>query len=408
MKKLLILVWIAAALLGLTACNGWIKNDYLSVTPHVEQPLPSSQIPEEEPLPVATNRNELRGTVLGFIRDWTEHGKILVEHYDGDINADLAETIQYATQEDPIGAYAVDFADAELFGSEESGSIEISIVFRRSAAEIDSIVTVNGNNSAYSKIQNVLVNYDTALTLRIRNYRETDFAAYISEYCLEHPDQVLAVPDFSAEIYPDEGETRILELHFSYPDTKDEMRLKQNSVNTILTSASSYISSGKDEYEKIVLLYRFLCGRFDYTVAEEEPTMPAYNLLCDGLAHCRSFSSVFFAECSNANIQCLLVSGMRGGKACYWNMVRLNEQYYYVDLMRSIELGEKEIRLLSTEEMLELGYVWDSASYPATPTVSVLPAEDDLPGESSEAEPTVSVEPTQNTAPPETVNSSNN
>ena len=408
MKKLLILVWIAAALLGLTACNGWIKNDYLSVTPHVEQPLPSSQIPEEEPLPVATNRNELRGTVLGFIRDWTEHGKILVEHYDGDINADLAETIQYATQEDPIGAYAVDFADAELFGSEESGSIEISIVFRRSAAEIDSIVTVNGNNSAYSKIQNVLVSYDTALTLRIRNYRETDFAAYISEYCLEHPDQVLAVPDFSAEIYPDEGETRILELHFSYPDTKDEMRLKQNSVNTILSSASSYISSGKDEYEKVVLLYRFLCGRFDYTVAEEEPTMPAYNLLCDGLAHSRSFSSVFFAECSNANIQCLLVSGTRGGKACYWNMVRLNEQYYYVDLMRSIELGEKEIRLLSTEEMLELGYVWDSASYPATPTVSVLPAEDDLPGESSEAEPTVSVEPTQNTAPPETVNSSNN
>lgn len=408
MKKLLILVWIAAALLGLTACNGWIKNDYLSVTPHVEQPLPSSQIPEEEPLPVATNRNELRGTVLGFIRDWTEHGKILVEHYDGDINADLAETIQYATQEDPIGAYAVDFADAELFGSEESGSIEISIVFRRSAAEIDSIVTVNGNNSAYSKIQNVLVNYDTALTLRIRNYRETDFAAYISEYCLEHPDQVLAVPDFSAELYPDEGETRILELHFSYPDTKDEMRLKQNSVNTILSSASSYISSGKDEYEKVVLLYRFLCGRFDYTVAEEEPTMPAYNLLCDGLAHSRSFSSVFFAECSNANIQCLLVSGTRGGKACYWNMVRLNEQYYYVDLMRSIELGEKEIRLLSTEEMLELGYIWDSASYPATPTVSVLPAEDDLPGESSEAEPTVSVEPTQNTAPPETVNSSNN
>lgn len=408
MKKLLILVWIAAALLGLTACNGWIKNDYLSVTPHVEQPLPSSQIPEEEPLPVATNRNELRGTVLGFIRDWTEHGKILVEHYDGDINADLAETIQYATQEDPIGAYAVDFADAELFGSEESGSIEISIVFRRSAAEIDSIVTVNGNNSAYSKIQNVLVNYDTALTLRIRNYRETDFAAYISEYCLEHPDQVLAVPDFSAEIYPDEGETRILELHFSYPDTKDEMRLKQNSVNTILSSASSYISSGKDEYEKVVLLYRFLCGRFDYTVAEEEPTMPAYNLLCDGLAHSRSFSSVFFAECSNANIQCLLVSGTRGGKACYWNMVRLNEQYYYVDLMRSIELGEKEIRLLSTEEMLELGYIWDSASYPATPTVSVLPAGDDLPGESSEAEPTVSVEPTQNTAPPETVNSSNN
>ena len=406
MKKLLVLVVIAAALLGLTACDSWIKNDYLSVEPHVEQPMPSSQAPEDDPLPVATNRNELRGAVLGFIRDWTEHGEILVENYDGDINADLTETIRYATQEDPIGAYAVDFADAELFGSEKSGSIEISIVFRRSAAEINSIVTVNGNNSAYSKIQNVLVNYDTALTLRIRNYRETDFAAYISEYCLEHPDQVLAVPEFSAEIYPDEGETRILELHFSYPDTKDEMRLKQNSVNTILSSASSYISSGKDEYEKVVLLYRFLCGRFDYTVAEEEPTMPAYNLLCDGLAHSRSFSSVFFAECSNANIQCLLVSGTRGGKACYWNMVRLEDQYYYVDLMRSIELGEKEIHLMSTEEMLELGYLWDTASYPATPAFTTLPAEESIPSDTSE--PSTSVEPTQNTDESEPENSSNN
>ena len=250
------------------------------------------------------------------------------------------------------------------------------------------------------------MNYDTALTLRIRNYRETDFAAYISEYCLEHPDQVLAVPEFSAEIYPDEGETRILELHFSYPDTKDEMRLKQNSVNTILSSASSYISSGKDEYEKVVLLYRFLCGRFDYTVAEEEPTMPAYNLLCDGLAHSRSFSSVFFAECSNANIQCLLVSGTRGGKACYWNMVRLEDQYYYVDLMRSIELGEKEIHLMSTEEMLELGYLWDTASYPATPAFTTLPAEESIPSDTSE--PSASVEPTQNTDESEPENSSNN
>lgn len=385
MKKLTAVVWLTLLLLGLTACGGWVSNDYLSVQPHIEQPAPTTEVQEEEPLPVVSNRSELRGTVLGLIRDWTEHGEILVEHYEGDINADLSETISYATTEEPIGAYAVDFADAELFGTGESGRIELSIVFRRSAAEIDAIVTVNGNSGAYSKIRSALAAYDTALTLRIRNYRETDFTAYIAEYCMEHPEQVLAEPELSAEIYPNEGETRILELHFSYPETRDEMRLKQEKVNTILNSAISYISSGADEREKLSLLYRFLCERFTYTAAEEEPLMPAYNLLCDGVAHSRSFSSVFFSECSSANIQCLLVSGKLNGTPCFWNMVRVNEAYYYVDLMRSISQGETELRLMTAEELTEAGYSWDIAAYPATPVLAAI-TEETLPQETEASE----------------------
>ena len=406
MKKLFILASVTAILLGLTACD-WVKNDYSAVKPHIEQTLPSTPESEEEPLPIVSNRNELRGAILSFIRNWTERGEILVEKYDGDMNADLSEAIQYATKEDPIGAYAVDFADAEFFGTEASGSITVSIVFRRSAAEINSIVTVNGNDSAYGKIQNVLVSYDTALTLRIRNYEETDFSAYISEYCMEHPDQVLAVPELSAQTYPEQGETRILELHFSYPDTRDEMHLKQESVNTILSSASSYISSGADDFEKVSLLYRFLCGRFSYTVAQEEPTMPAYNLLCDGLAHSRSFSSVFYVECTNSDIPCLLVSGTRGGKTHFWNMVCLNEQYYFVDLMRSIEQDEKEIHLLTAQELMEAGYIWDSASYPATPVLATTADGETEPVHPSIApETTLPTEPTQSSTEADTGSSS--
>lgn len=45
--------------------------------------------------------------------------------------------MRYITQEDPIGAYAVDYADPELRGDAQTGTVEVSIVFRRSAAEID-------------------------------------------------------------------------------------------------------------------------------------------------------------------------------------------------------------------------------------------------------------------------------
>ena len=390
MKKFLSAILIASVLLGLTACSGWGQDEFLFVTPHAEQPVSSESTEEEVPLTV-TNRSELRGAVLSFIRDWTERGTFLVSGYSGDITADLAETIRYATEEDPIGAYAVDYADAELSGNGESGVISLNIVFRRSAAEINSIVTVNGIGGAYAKIQQALTDYNTALTLRIRNYEEADFTAYIRDFCLENPDQMPALPELSAQVYPNEGETRILELHMVYPKTRDELRVMQAEVNTILASAHSFIHSGSTDAERVTRLYRFLAGRFVYTIDTEEPVMPAYRLLCDGAAHSLSFATVFRYECSSEGMDCRLVSGFKDGVSHYWNLIRLGREYYYVDLMRDMLSGGNSPELLTAAQLIEEGYVWEAGDYPATPEET---DESGNPVENTEAtEP--STEPTQ-------------
>ena len=390
MKKFLSAILIASVLLGLTACSGWGQDEFLFVTPHAEQPVSSESTEEEVPLTV-TNRSELRGAVLSFIRDWTERGTFLVSGYSGDITADLAETIRYATEEDPIGAYAVDYADAELSGNGESGVISLNIVFRRSAAEINSIVTVNGIGGAYAKIQQALTDYTTALTLRIRNYEEADFTAYIRDFCLENPDQMPALPELSAQVYPSEGETRILELHMVYPKTRDELRVMQAEVNTILASAHSFIHSGSTDAERVTRLYRFLAGRFVYTIDTEEPVMPAYRLLCDGAAHSLSFATVFRYECSSEGMDCRLVSGFKDGVSHYWNLIRLGREYYYVDLMRDMLSGGNSPELLTAAQLTEEGYVWEAGDYPATPEET---DESGNPVENTEAtEP--STEPTQ-------------
>ena len=390
MKKFLSAILIASVLLGLTACSGWGQDEFLFVTPHAEQPVSSESTEEEVPLTV-TNRSELRGAVLSFIRDWTERGTFLVSGYSGDITADLAETIRYATEEDPIGAYAVDYADAELSGNGESGVISLNIVFRRSAAEINSIVTVNGIGGAYAKIQQALTDYTTALTLRIRNYEEADFTAYIRDFCLENPDQMPALPELSAQVYPNEGETRILELHMVYPKTRDELRVMQAEVNTILASAHSFIHSGSTDAERVTRLYRFLAGRFVYTIDTEEPVMPAYRLLCDGAAHSLSFATVFRYECSSEGMDCRLISGFKDGVSHYWNLIRLGREYYYVDLMQDMLSGANSPELLTAAQLTEEGYVWEAGDYPATPEET---DESGNPVENTEAtEP--SAEPTQ-------------
>ena len=154
--------------------------------------------------------------MLSFVRNWTEQGEIRTSGYSGDLTADLTETVRYITQEDPIGAYAVDYADAELRGDAQTGTVEVSIVFRRSAAEIDAIVTVSGVNGAHAKIRQALANFDAALTRRSRSYEDADFSGYIRTYCLEHPDSAMALPEVSAAVYPEPGEPRILALQLAY------------------------------------------------------------------------------------------------------------------------------------------------------------------------------------------------
>ena len=149
MRNFIACLLLLGLLAGLSACGA--DDSYLSVRTHVEPSIPATETPQQEEPPTAGNRSELRGAMLSFVRNWTEQGEIRISGYSGDLTADLTETVRYITQEDPIGAYAVDYADAELRGDAQTGTVEVSIVFRRSAAEIDAIVTVSGVNGAHAK-----------------------------------------------------------------------------------------------------------------------------------------------------------------------------------------------------------------------------------------------------------------
>ena len=108
MRNFIACLLLLGLLAGLSACGA--DDSYLSVRPHIEPSIPATETPQQEEPPTAGNRSELRGAMLSFVRNWTEQGEIRISGYSGDLTADLTETVRYITQEDPIGAYAVDYA----------------------------------------------------------------------------------------------------------------------------------------------------------------------------------------------------------------------------------------------------------------------------------------------------------
>lgn len=362
MRRLLVCL---LCLLYLSGCS-MVQNEFLSVSPHVEQPTQANVSPMQS-ITIVSNRDELRGAVLSLITNWVEQGEIWVQDYKGDVQKDLDDAVLYATQEHPDGSYAVDYMQAEFSGDGAQGRISVSSVFRRSAAEIASIVTVADNAAAMEQIRAALKDYSIALTLRIRNYSEADFPAIIRRLCLENPLEYLVLPELTANLYPKEGAMRILELHFSYPEAKEQMREKLQSVQTTLSSASAYVMNGKTDFDRVQRLSRFLTERVKYVAEQTEPTMPAYSLLHEKTAHSLSFASVFYAECTAAGLRCRIVEGTRGGMPHYWNLVSIDGLYYHVDLQRSIEAELADLQLLYDEDLLAEGYVWDSITLPSAP-----------------------------------------
>lgn len=383
-------VFLLLLCLLLSGCDA--SDHYLSVRQHTEA-SGSVQEPDAESRTIVTNRTELRGAVLSLIRSWVEDGILLVRGYEGEIDADLTEALRYACQEEPIGAYAVDYADAELKGDAEQGVIHVRIVFRRSAAEIASIVTVSDSAAAAEMILEALENYETAVTLRVRSYTPQVYSSMIYTYCLENPGRVVAIPTVTEAVYPEQGTTRIVELHFDYPESRDELTRRQQTLQTILQSATSYVSKGKSERERLTLLHRFLTNRFVYTIRTQTPQMPAYSLLCLGEAHSLSFAIVVQAQCRAAGVECMLVSGTRNGEPHYWNLVELDGIYYHLDLQRAIEQGETTLVLFEqTAQLSAEGYLWDPASYPSNP----LPADrEPTPPTPEPVEPTDSTDVTE-------------
>lgn len=385
MKRLIAVILLCMTLVG---CGAFIDDTFLAIEKHSETQTEPTELAEDAQS-IVTNRNELRSSVLTRIRDWVEHDILPVENYDGDLSADLAEIVRHATVEDPFGAYAVDFIDAQLSGTAKSGSIELSIVFRRSNAEVNSIVTVSNNTQALRRIYAALTTYETALTLRIRSFEEIDFNQAITEYCLKNLNIALCVPEVSAEVYPPTGETRILELHFSYPATREEMRSMLSSANTILTSAANYVEHGQTDLERLELLTNFLTSRWNYQIADHRPTMPAYDLLCKHIAHSLSFAAVFRYECTLAGIECWLVSGTKDGLPHDWNIVCIDDVYYHLDLMRTIENDPSASLLNSAQAMQNSGYRWDEAAYPANEEPTAEPY---IP---TDSQATTAIEPTE-------------
>lgn len=351
MLKQLKLILLAAALWALCAGCSWMDGSYVSVTPHQMGYSNAS-----DDMAVIRDYSGLRSAITGLIDTGAAEGLFtLLDYPENNLSEELDMAVAYARYSYPIGAFAVDSIDYEYGTGAGQNALSVEITYRRSKSEIDRIRTVRGIPGAQNAIAEALSNCQDSLILQITTYKDTDFIQLIADYAAEHPNVVMELPQTTARLYPDRGDVRVLELQFSYQTSRDSLRYMQSQVKPVFSSAVLYVSGESDDATKYAQLYNFLMERFDYSL--QTSITPTYSLLSHGVGDSRAFAQVWAAMCRQAGLEAMTVSGTYNGESRFWNIIRVEDVHYHVDLLQG------SYQPLGDDQMT--GYVWDYSAYPA-------------------------------------------
>lgn len=353
-KKRSAVALLVGLALAMSGCRGWRTGSYSSVTPHQERQMQiSSQAPRVSTL------LELRGAVRQMVDNRTESGAIILENFSEEhVESDMLQVMDYIRNTYPMGAYAVEELSYTRGTSGNQPALAVTIRYGKTRQEMENVQMVSGMSGAQNAVAKALESCVDSVVFQLTGYTELDFTQFVKDYAEEHPDVVMEMPKVTVQIYPATGDARLVEMGFSYEHKREDLRSWQAQVGGVYTAAALYVNNETEDAWKFEQLYTFLMERFDYTL--ETSMTPSYSLLLGGKGDSKAFALTYAAMCRRVGLNCDTVLGTRNGQTWYWNIIMIDDTYYYVDLLRCVE--EDGFRQMVDGDMG--GYVWDTSAYP--------------------------------------------
>lgn len=348
MKKLLLSLLAAAVLL--TGCSSLLKRDYTSVTPHNAAPAT-----EGDPSTLrADSYQELVNALIYFISGGMEEGTVRLYTDTENVEPFLSDACLEVVQEDPLGAYCVEFIKYTVDPVVTYFQADIQITYRRTREQVASIVQATGVTAIRSELKSALVSFAPERTLRISYFEENeDFIRdLVRQAYYDAPACALGMPQVELSIYPNSGRQRIVEILLDYPQDPQKLKERQASLALALEE-----------------LARDLTGRSDLPQAAAAALLPRYDplgegfadsLLLDGHANSEGLALTYAALCQQLELPCQAAQGFLGEEVHFWNVVQSEEGWRHIDL----SAGE-DFPLYTDQQLQELGYVWEDTALPA-------------------------------------------
>lgn len=162
------------------------------------------------------------------------------------------------------------------------------------------------------------------------------------------------------------GENRVVALNVEYSMTKDEYENALNQCNEkidrMVSLTKKYNEDGKEEY-----VYEQLTDTVNYNT-EMKQSGTAYGALINKEAKCDGISLAVKWIFEKMNMPTIVICGSETGKPYghAWNCVKINGDYYDLDLTNDLRNNDRSEKLYSAYNVKRS---WLSDNYPILPSI---------------------------------------
>ena len=348
MRRLIALAAIIGILLSLSGC-GLFSETYVSVRSH-QAGNHNGQTGQQ----IATSYPEIYTALVTLIGQGDASGVIVLTDMDEQVAGSYMQAaVKNVVRQDPVGAFAVEQIDYDIGTNAGRMAAAVQIHYSRSRTDIAQIKSVNNIDEAEDVISQALEQVSDSVVLRIEQYENTDFSDLVHSCWEKNPMMIMEIPQVMTAVYPQNGQNRLVELTFTYQNTRENLLKMQALVRPVFTAAELYVQGEPDQLKKFRQLSSFLIERTQYQI--RSTSVPAYGLLQEGIGDSKAFACIYAAMCKQSGLECRMISGMKDGNEWYWNRVVINNRVYYIDLIEGERTGQMAFRTAS--EMI--GYQWE-------------------------------------------------
>ena len=170
-----LLAILTAAALLLTGCSALLERDYSSVTPHNAAPTTEG----DPSILRADSYQELVNALIYFVNGGTEEGTVRLYTDTENVEPFLSDACLEVVQEDPLGAYCVEFIKYTVDPVVAYSEAHIAITYRRTREQVASIVQATGVTAIRGELKSALTSFAAERVLRISYFEEDE--AFIRE-----------------------------------------------------------------------------------------------------------------------------------------------------------------------------------------------------------------------------------
>lgn len=361
-KKWLCLVMAAASALQLCACSV-LDKEYVSVHDY---------LPSEQEQSVTGGRltvhsfNALKQALLSMAYEGSTQGTIAFDaSYEGDAAEDLEKACWAVRTEDALCAYCVENISYDINKIVTINEADVKISYSKVSVSPKQIVHLGFSSEAESAIVSAMQKGTRTVTLLVgrSGFSAEDMAAQVTKAYRDNPTVVPKKPEVLVNVFSGAGTQRLYEIQIDYGVTALELARCRKQMENFRPFAELDRPEAS-EVERAYVACKYLVE--NCTILEDGSTDgadSAYSALIMRKAGSEGLALGYMELCRQLNVDCRIVYGQHDWREHCWNIVRIDDSYYHVDITQCAK-GGPALGFMQNDETFWAMYRWDVAAYP--------------------------------------------